>query len=136
LIATIGNDTLLASGRLNADGNLLDFYTDPGNELDPQLHMFNTILFNAEGDSGLLVVSIENMVAMTDRTLPVSGSRTVNYSINIPAGIAGELLVSARLRFRSFPPFYLRHLNLESLIGNVNIFDVDILTEMIYVSSS
>jgi hypothetical protein len=76
------------------------------------------------------------MVAMTDRTLPVSGSRTVNYSINIPAGIAGELLFSARLRFRSFPPFYLRHLNLESLIGNVNIFDVDILTEMIYVSSS
>jgi hypothetical protein len=93
-------------------------------------------LFNAEGDSGLLTVSVENMVAMTDHTLPVSGSRTVNYSINIPEGIEGELLVSARLRFRSFPPFYLRHLNLESLIGNVNIFDVDILTEMIYVSSS
>jgi len=89
----------------------------------------------ADGDSGLLAVSVENMVAMTDRTLPVSGSRTVNYSINIPEGIEGELYFSAKLRFRSFPPFYLRHLDLESLIGNVNIFNVDSLTQTLYVSS-
>jgi hypothetical protein len=133
---TFFHDTLLTSGQLNANGDLLDFYTDPSGELDPQLHMFNTILFNADGDSGLLAVSVENMVAMTDRTLPVSGSRTVNYSINIPAGIEGELHFSARLRFRSFPPFFLRHINLESLIGNVNIFDVDLLTRTLYVSSS
>jgi hypothetical protein len=136
LIATVSNDTLLASGQLNADGDLLDFYTDPSGELDPQLHMFNTILFDADGDSGLLEVSVENMVAMTDRTLPVSGSRTVTYSINIPEGIEGELHFSARLRFRSFPPFFLRHIYLESLIGNVNIFDVDSLTRILYVSSS
>lgn len=136
LIATVSNDTLLASGRLNANGDLLDFYTDPSGEQDPQLRIFNTILYDAQGDSGLLAVSVENMVAMTDRTLPVSGSRTLNYSINIPAGIEGELHFSAKLRFRSFPPFYLRHLDLESLIGNVNIFDIDSLTQTLYVSSS
>ena len=135
MIATIGNDTLLTSGSLDSNGDLLDFNTNPGGELDPQLHIFNTILYNADGDSGLLAVSVENMVAMTDRTLPVSGSRTVNYSINIPEGIEGELYFSAKLRFRSFPPFYLRHLDLESLIGNVNIFNVDSLTQTLYVSS-
>ena len=135
LIATIGNDTLLTSGWLDANGDLLDFYTDPSGEQDPQLRIFNTILYDAQGDSGLLAVSVENMVAMTDRTLPVSGSRTINYSINIPVGIEGELLFSAKLRFRSFPPFYLRHLDLESLIGNVHIFDIDSLTQTLYVSS-
>jgi len=99
------------------------------------LRIFNTILYDAQGDSGLLAVSVENMVTMTDRTLPVSGSRTINYSINIPVGIEGELLFSAKLRFRSFPPFYLRHLDLESLIGNVHIFDIDSLTQTLYVSS-
>ncbi|GIS71829.1 MAG: hypothetical protein CM1200mP10_14060 [Candidatus Neomarinimicrobiota bacterium] len=69
----------------------------------PQLRIFNTILYNAQGDSGLLAVSVENMVAMTDRTLPVSGSRTINYSINIPAGIEGELHFSAKLRFPILP---------------------------------
>jgi len=134
--AVANDDTLLASGFLDARGDIYDFYIDPNRNMDSQLTIFNTILYNAEGDSGLLKVSVENMVKMVDNTLPVSDSRIVDYSIPIPSGVNGQLELTARLRFRSFPPFYLRHLGLESLIENVNIFDIDTISETIYVSSN
>ena len=136
VFAVANDDTLLASGFLDASGDIYDFYIDPNRNMDPQLSIFNTILYNAEGDSGLLKVSVENMVKMVDNTLPVSDSRIVDYSIPIPSGLNGQLELTARLRFRSFPPFYLRHLGLESLIENVNIFDIDTISETIYVSSN
>ena len=104
--------------------------------IDPQLNIFNTILYNAEGDSGLLNVSVENMVKMVNNSLKVSDSKIIDYSIPIPTGLTGELKFSARLRFRSFPPFYLRHLGLDGLIENVNIFDIDTISNTLYVSSS
>ena len=136
MFAIVNDDTLLASGILDSRGDIYDFYIDPNRDIDPQLNIFNTILYNAEGDSGLLKVSVENMVEMVNNTLPVSDSRIVDYSIQIPSGMNGQLELTARLRFRSFPPFYLRHLGLESLIENVNIFDIDTISETIYVSSN
>jgi len=136
VFAVINDDTLLASGSLDARGDLYDFYIDPDRITDPQLNIFNTILYNAEGDSGLLKVSVENMVKMVSNTLPVSGSKIVDYSIPIPPNVNGQLELTARLRFRSLPPFYLRHLGLESLIDNVNIFDIDAISKTIYVSSN
>ena len=136
IFAIVADDTLLTSGVLDERGDIYDFYIDPNKNIDPQLTIFNTILYNAEGDSGLIDVSVENMVRLVDNTLPVSDSRIVNYSIPIPPGIDGRLELTARLRFRSFPPFYLRHLGLESLIENVNIFDIDTINESFYVSSN
>ena len=135
VFAVVNTDTIFASGMLNEGGDIYDFYTDPSRIIDPQLNIFNTILYNAEGDSGLLNVSVENMVKMVNNSLKVSDSKIVDYSIPIPTGLTGELKFSARLRFRSFPPFYLRHLGLDGLIENVNIFDIDTISDTLYVSS-
>ena len=84
---------------------------------------------------GKINVSVENMVKMVNNSLQVSDSKIVDYSIPIPTGLIGELELTARLRFRSFPPFYLRHLGLDGLIENVNIFDIDTISDTLYVSS-
>ena len=136
VFAISNDDTLLASGFLDPRGDIYDFYIDPNRNVDPQLNIFNTILYNAEGDSGLLNVSVENMVKMVNNTLRVSDSKIVDYMIPIPSGMNGQLELTARLRFRSFPPFYLRHLGLESLIENVNIFDIDTISKTVYVLSN
>ncbi len=136
VFAVVNTDTIFASGMLNEGGDIYDFYTDPSRIIDPQLNIFNTILYNAEGDSGLLNVSVENMVKMVNNSLQVSNSKIVDYSIPIPIGLTGELEFTARLRFRSFPPFYLRHLGLEDLIENVNIFDIDVISDTTYVLSN
>ena len=76
------------------------------------------------------------MVKMVNNTLAVSDSRIVDYAIPIPEGMVGQLEFTARLRFRSFPPFYLRHLGLDGLIENVNIFDIDTISDTTYVLSN
>ena len=102
--------------------------------LDPQINVFNTVLYNEAGDSGILNVSVEDMAWMNNYTLPVSGSRTVNYIIDLPT-IAPEsgsnLDITTRLRFRSLPPFLLRNINLNEEIERLLIWDIDQNTESV-----
>lgn len=50
---------------------------------------------------------------------------TKSFEYRIPnAGSAGPLQLRARLRFRSFPPYLLRTLDLEPLIDKLRIFDM------------
>jgi len=125
IIAILGTDTIMTSGLMDSNGDIADFYVDPERAIDPQLHVFNTVLYNSEGDSGLLNVGVEDMAWMSDYTLPVSGSKSVNYYIEIPNGQTGNLTIAARLRFRSFPPFYLRYLGLSAEAERLKIFNVD-----------
>ena len=133
IVASLDGDTIFASGLINTDGDIKDFYVDPSKEMDPQLQIFNTVLYNAEGDSGLRNVGAEDMVSLSDYTLPVSGSKIVNYSIELPEDSHGELYISARLRFRSFPPFFLRFLGLDYESTNLLVFDIDQVTAQSYV---
>ena len=125
IITTVEGDTIFSSGALNNNGDLSDFYIDSEKVIDPQLYIFNTILYNSEGDSGLLNVGVEDMVKLSDYTLPVDKSKTVNYSIPIPENAQGNLIISARLLFRSFPPFFLRFLGLDIESENIPIFEID-----------
>jgi len=133
IVGTLDGDTVFSSGLLNSDGDISDFYVDPEEEIDPQLHIFNTVLYDAQGDSGLRNVGAEDMVSLSDYTLPVEGSKTVNYSIELPDDSHGTLDISARLRFRSFPPFLLRMLNLDYEATNLPIFDIDQVTAQSHV---
>lgn len=128
IIAVLGSDTIFTTGLLDENNDITDFYVDPDRSIDPQLQVFNTVLYNADGDSGLLNVGVEDMVSMSDYTLPISGSRLAIYAFDLPAGQSGDFTINARLRFRSFPPFYLRYLGLETEAERLKIFDVDELT--------
>ena len=126
--ANIDGDTIFQSGHLNENSDIYDFYTDPKKQYDPQLNVFNTVLYNEAGDSGIMNVSVEDMIWMNDYTLPVSGSRTVNYIIDLPTVVpegGSNLDISVRLRFRSFPPFLLRHINLIEEVERLLIWDID-----------
>lgn len=128
LIAMVGSDTVFTSGTLNNDGDLNDFHVDPQHLLDPQLTLFNSVLYNAAGDSGLQALSVEEMVRMRDNALPQGGSRIVHYTIPIPATLTGTWQLTARLRFRAFPPFVLRGASLDDLISEMEIYTIDALS--------
>lgn len=133
LIAVIDGDTIFSSGLLNAFGDIADFYIDPAKTADPQLKVFNTVLYNSDGDSGLFNVGVENMVSMSDYTLPVSGSRKVGYILNLPENKTGVLNITARLRFRSFPPFLLRYFGLQTEANLLPVFEIDELSTSITI---
>jgi len=122
---SVDGDTLFQSGYLNDDGDLYDFHIDPNHEIDPQLALFNSILYNSEGDSG---VGVEYMTRMNDYTLPVSGSRVVNYVVDLPSLVpagGSEITISLRLLLRAFPPFLFRNLNLLDEMNRLIIWEID-----------
>ena len=104
---------------------MYDFYIDPLEEEDPDLIIFNTVLYDAEGDSGLRNVSVERMAYMSDYTIPTNGSKIVTYEIPIPENMSNSLYFSARLRFRALPPFFLRELVPGADETKLTIFDLD-----------
>ena len=125
LSCEVNENIIFSSGFLDENGDVSDFYVDPNREIDPQLQMFNTVLYNAEGDSGLLNVGVSDMVKLSDYTLPVSGSKSVHYTVPLPDSFEGNTTISVRLLFRSFPPFYLRFLGLNTEAERIPIFEID-----------
>ena len=128
ITATSESNILYKSGHLNENKDLFDFYIDPSNQEDPDLTIFNTVLYNAAGDSGLRNVSVERMAYMSDYTIPTSGSKIVTYEIPVPENASDTINISARLRFRALPPFYLRELVPGADESKLTIFDLDSVT--------
>jgi hypothetical protein len=125
VLVNSGENTFYKSGHLNNNKDLYDFYIDPLEEEDPDLIIFNTVLYDAEGDSGLRNVSVERMAYMSDYTIPTNGSKIVTYKIPIPENMSNSLNFSARLRFRALPPFFLRELVPGYDETKLTIFDID-----------
>ena len=125
VVASSNGNTFYESGHLDESRDLHDFYVDPSRQEDPDLALFNTVLYNAAGDSGLRNVSVERMVHKSDYTIPTSASKIVSYEIAIPEDVSNDLNISARLRFRALPPFYLRELVPGADESKLTIFDLD-----------
>ena len=125
-------DTIYRSGHLDSNGDLYDFYIDPQRLEDPDLTIFRTVLYDANGDSGLRHVSVERMVKKSDTTLPVQGSIIANFKFTIPENTE-NLIIKVRLRFRSLPPFFVREFGLAEEEKKLNIFNGDSLSAVIPV---
>ncbi len=125
VIALSGLDTVFQSGFLDDNMDINDFHTEPTGQVDPQLALFNTVLYNAAGDSGLNHLSVEELVSLSDYTLPTNGTRTARYNIDLTDIPAGELIIKARLLLRAFPPFVLRANGLTDQAVTQPIFEID-----------
>ncbi len=133
VVASSGSDTLYLSGGLDENGDLYDFHIDPQHLVDPDLAIFNTVLYNAAGDSGLRQVSVELMSHLNDYTIPPSDSRTASYSFIVPETAQGEINLSVRLRMRALPPFVLRGAGLEEAVSRLVIFDLAAISRSLLV---
>lgn len=121
VIATVDSDTIFKSGHLDENGDIYDFHIDPDKVNDPQLNVFQTVLYNDDGDS---TVAVENMTWMNDNTLPVSGSKIVTYTIDLP-DTGSELNISVRLLFRALPPYLLINLDLIDELERLITWEID-----------
>lgn len=110
------------TGTLDADGDLRDHWSTRDPYGDADLVSFASSLTNAAGEPELFPW---RAVEHFRRTLEPRHTRTVTLFVPVPASMDGPLAVSARLRFRSHPPFLLRALGLDALVPRVEIHDVD-----------
>ncbi len=121
VFATVDGDTIFKSGHVDENGDIYDFHIDPDKTNDSQLNVFQTVLYNNDGDSA---VAVENMTWMNDNTLPVSGSKIVSYTMDLPE-TGSELNISVRLLFRALPPYLLLNLNLIDELDRLITWEID-----------
>ncbi len=121
------------SGQLDPNGDLLNHHSDyvANGSLPPDsaLALFHGTPFT----SGQETLFFWEADAVEKRTIPPFDSRTVSYRIPPPLP-QGPLQLTIRLRFRSFPPYLLRAIGLDSLIPNLIIFDMAQYEQTIQVS--
>ncbi len=110
------------TGTLDADGDLRDHWSARDPYGDADLVSLSSSLTNADGEPELFPW---RAVEHFRRTLEPRHTRTVTLFVPVPLPMEGPLTVSARLRFRSHPPYLLRALGLDELIARVEIHDID-----------
>jgi Cytochrome c554 and c-prime len=113
---------LYKSGQLDANGDLMDRHS----ELNPN-EDFELVVFNQQmaGNNGQDVFFSWEAYDERTVTLPPLGTVTPQYLAIIPPDARGPIYVEVRLRFRTFPPFLLRKLELPELAAQIPIIDMD-----------
>ncbi len=126
-------DVIYSSGTLDENGDLLNqkssFVKSGMVSEDTDLALFNgTPLKNGEEVPFFWEAdSIEN------KTIPPFSAEIVEYKITGPL-TAKMLDLSVRLRFRSFPPYFLRAIDQSALIENLVTFDMQNFSQPISVN--
>jgi hypothetical protein len=122
IVRDASDRVLYETGTLDGNGDLRDHWSalDPYGDAD--LVSFSSSLTNRAGQPELFPWRATEHFR---RTLQPRHTRTVTLFVPVPAGTPGPLAVSARLRFRSHPPYLLRALGLDALIPRLEIHEVD-----------
>jgi hypothetical protein len=117
-------NVIYQSGTLDENGDLLDdtsdFVQSGAIPEDTDLTLFNGTPFR----NGNKVPFFWEADRIENQSIPPFESRTAIYDIPGPF-LSNQLDVSVRLRFRSFPPHFLRAIGQEALIGNLVTFDME-----------
>jgi len=66
--------------------------------------------------------------------IPPLKTRTANYAIALPADLAGPVKLSVRLRYRNFPPHFLRDIGVGDLTGKLRTIDLQTYQDAIAVA--
>ncbi len=122
LVATDADGTVLyATGDLDENGDLRDHFSDADPYGDEDLVRFGSTLLDERGSPTVLTWhAAEHVIA----TLPPAHARTFTLFVPTTPETRGPVRISARLRFRSHPPFLLRLIGLPELLGRLEIHDM------------
>ncbi len=117
-------DVLFITGDLDANGDLRDHWSDLDPYGDHDLVVFHSGLLDEDANPTVFThYSQEHRLS----AIPPLYERTYTFFVPTAAAAAGELIISARLRFRAFPPFLLRLLGFDDYINQIEIFDIDVI---------
>jgi len=112
-LKVINNENVIfSSGLINS--------TDSLNMNDQSLLLFTSDLYDIDNN---ITNNITAVHSMDNNTLPPYQSRYHYYNVLIPEDISGDIIVTARLLFRSFKPSFILEHHPEFL-NNLPIFEV------------
>ena len=116
---TSGVDTLFKSGYFDANGDLMDERSELNPNGDPDLALFQSVLFkNGERSNVFEADSIRI------GSIGSFKSKTCVFSIALPSNIGSLIDVKVRLLFRPFPPYAIRD-DAPQLINRIPIFEME-----------
>ncbi len=126
---------IFATGLLDVNSDLRNHHSGSVNNgtipEDTALVLFNGTPFDQNGDTTLFFWEAHSI---SKHTIPPFATDTSRYTIQAPSQPA-NLNVSVRLRFRSFPPYFLRAFGQENLLSELIIFDMETAQRTITVSN-
>ncbi len=125
LIDQATGDTIFLSGDTDPHGDLRTHHSEYVQQgllpLDSQLIVFRGIPLR----NGKEIPFFWEADAIYDRTIPPFETRMVHFRIPIASTVQGPCKLRIRLLFRSFPPYLLRKIGLESLVPKLVTFEME-----------
>ena len=124
VIATDAQGTVLyATGDLDANGDLRNFFSELDPYGDDDLIVFTSQLIDPTGTPEIFTWrASEHWV----NSIPPLYGRTYTLFVPTEQAAQGPITVDARLRFRTHAPYLLRELQLDELIDRLEIVDIDV----------
>ena len=121
-IKVLNNENLIYSSGVVNHSEELD-------HTDDNLLVFTSYLYDEDNN---ITNNVTQVDSMANYSLVPYQSRYKYYNIVLPNEIQGELLITARLLFRSFSPSFIMEHHPE-FIENLPVFEVDSISQMINI---
>lgn len=121
-----GSGIAYRSGHRDANGDLMDKYSDLQPNQDPDLTLFGGTLYKHGEESN--VFELDSLV---NNSIPPFATRSGIYKFRVPR--AGTWNVKARLLFRPFAPYLFRALGAHQYIPELPIFEMATRESIIWV---
>jgi hypothetical protein len=122
VVATDAEGTVLyRTGDLDDEGDLRDFFSELDPYGDQDLITFHSRLVDPLGRPEVFPWrAVEHFT----NAIPPGYERTYTLFVPTAGAATGPITIEARVRFRTYPPFLLRRLGLDSLIERVETYEV------------
>ncbi len=112
---------LFSSGQLDANDDLMD-EESKFPQRDSSLFNLQSVMRRADGSKTMLTWDV---YSLDNPALHAGQTQLASYAFDVPPLTTGPLSINATLRYRSFPPWVIRSLDLESVLP-ITIIDMNI----------
>lgn len=125
VVTDADDDTLFQTGMLDDSLDLFDIYSDAVKAdpdlLDSSLFNLQSTMIRADGKTTQMVWDAASLI---NPTIAPGETSTAEYSFPVPGTATGPLSFEVTLKFRSFPPYVIRSLDLHELLP-ITIVDME-----------